>query len=91
MRGVEMEEGKKGRRTFLVVTPTARGVDQSTSDSGDQQGVGDLELDSVVDGLFAFGKHGVELGSLGDGTGETVKDETCWIDSQRMTGVERKG
>lgn len=74
-----------------MVTPTARGVDQSTSNSGDQQGVGDLELDSVVDSLFALGKHGIELGSLGDGTGEAVEDEACLIDSQRVTHVECKG
>lgn len=74
-----------------MVTPTARGVDQSTSNSGDQQDVGDLELDSVVDSLFALGKHGIELGSLGNGTGETVEDEACLVDSQRMNSVEGKG
>lgn len=74
-----------------MVTPTARGVDQSTSNSGDQQGVGDLELDSVVDSLFALGKHGIELGSLRDGTGEAVEDEACLVDSQRVTNIECKG
>ena len=48
---------------------------QTTSDARNQEGVGDLELDGVVDRLLALDQHGVELLSLGHGTGEAVEDE----------------
>ena len=50
-------------------------MDQTTSDTRDQERVGDLELDSVVDRLLALVEHRVELLGLGHGTGEAVKDE----------------
>ena len=51
-------------------------MDETASDTGDEKGVWNAELDGVVDSLLGLGKHGVELGGLRNGTGETVKDET---------------
>jgi hypothetical protein len=51
-------------------------VYQSTGDSGDEQGVRDLELDSVVNGLFLIFQHGIEFGSLGNGSWETIENKT---------------
>lgn len=51
-------------------------MDQSTGDSGDEEGVGDLELDGVVDGLVLGLEHVSELLSLGNSSGEAVEDES---------------
>jgi len=53
-------------------------VDESTGDSRDEEGVGDLELDGMIDLLVLGSEHGSELLSLGNGSGESVEDEsTC--------------
>lgn len=62
--------------TLSVVGSATGGVYQSTSDSGDEQSVRDPELDSVVNGLFLLFQHGIELGSLGNGSWETIENET---------------
>jgi hypothetical protein len=51
-------------------------VDESTGDSGDEEGIGDSELDSVVEGSLGGCKHGIQLGSLRNSSGESIKDET---------------
>lgn len=58
-----------------MIAPPARGMDQTPRDPRDEQRVGDLELDRMIDRLFALCEHGVELGRLGDGAGEAVEDE----------------
>jgi hypothetical protein len=67
---------KKDSLELLVVRSTRLGVDESAGDSGDEESVGDLELDGVVDGLVLRGEHGTELLGLGDSSGETVEDES---------------
>lgn len=51
-------------------------MDQSASDTGDEQRVVDLELHSVLELLVALSKHGVETLSLRNSSGETIEDET---------------
>ena len=51
-------------------------MDESTGDSGDEEGIGDSELDSVVERSLGGCKHGIEFGSLGNSSGESIKDET---------------
>jgi hypothetical protein len=45
--------------TFLVVGPAGSGVDESASDSGNEESVGDSELDGVVEGSLGLGQHGI--------------------------------
>jgi hypothetical protein len=51
-------------------------VDESTSDSGNEEGIGDSELDSVVEGSLGGSEHSIQLGSLRNSSGEPIKDET---------------
>ena len=65
-------------------------MDESTSDSGDEKGVGDLELDGVIDLLVLGREHGSELLSLRNGSGESVEDES--VQRRRgERGVREKG
>ena len=59
-----------------MVASAGSGVDQSTGDTGDEQSVGDTELDGVVQRLLALLKHAIQLGCLSNRSRETVKDET---------------
>lgn len=65
-----------GRVEDLVVRAAGGGVDETASDTGDEEGVIDLELNGVLELLLAGGKHLVQTLSLGDSAGETVQDET---------------
>jgi hypothetical protein len=49
---------------------------QTTGNSADEERIGDLELNSVINGGFASLEHSVELGCLWYGSGETIEDET---------------
>lgn len=69
-------ESSKNTLELLVVRSSGSGVDESTGDSRDEERVGDLELDGVVDLLLLGLEHRVELLGLGDRSGESVKDET---------------
>ncbi|GAO51897.1 hypothetical protein G7K_5985-t1 [Saitoella complicata NRRL Y-17804] len=60
---------------LLVVGTTGSGVDQTTSDTRNEEGVIDLQLDRVIQLLLPLLEHGVQLVGLGDSTGETVEDE----------------
>jgi hypothetical protein len=51
-------------------------VDESTSDSRNEESVGNSELDGVVQRSLGLSQHGIELGSLGHSSGESIKDET---------------
>lgn len=51
-------------------------MDESTGDSRDEEGVGNLELDGVVDLLVLGSEHGSELLSLRNGSGESIEDES---------------
>lgn len=57
-------------------------MDESTGDSRDEETIGNLELDSMVDLLVLGREHASELLSLGDGSGESVEDESG---GERMT------
>jgi hypothetical protein len=50
-------------------------VDEATGDTGDKELVGDLKLNSVLEGLGLGLEHAVKLDSLGNGAREAVKDE----------------
>jgi hypothetical protein len=65
-----------GWLTFLVVRPSRGGVNESTGDSRDEESVGNSELDGVVQRSLGLSQHGIELGSLGHSSGESIKDET---------------
>lgn len=76
--------GGKGEDSLelLVVRPSTLGVDQPTGDSRDEESIGDLKLDGVVNGLVLLLEHRAKLLSLGDRSGEAVEDES---DSTRET------
>ena len=59
----------------LVVRATRCGVDEATGDTGDKELVGDLELNSVLEGLGLGLEHAVELDSLGNSAREAIEDE----------------
>ena len=60
----------------MIASP-AGGMDEPARDARNEERVGDLELDGVVDRLLVFVEDGVELGRLGHGTGEAVEDEAA--------------
>lgn len=60
---------------LLVVRSSRSWVDQTTSDTRDEERVLDLELDGMVELLRLGVQHVVELLSLGCGSGEAVEDE----------------
>ena len=60
-----------------VVGAAGGRVDQTASDTGDEERVVNLQLNSMLERLLALLEHGVETLGLGDGSGETVKDETA--------------
>lgn len=66
LRGVE----------FLVVGTTARRVDETALDTGNKALIRDLKLNNVLEGGLTLRQHLVEGLGLGDGTRETVKNET---------------
>jgi len=51
-------------------------VNESASDPRDEEGIGDSEFDSVIEGSLGSFQHGVQLGCLGDSSWETIKDES---------------
>jgi hypothetical protein len=61
---------------FSVVTPTTGRVNETASDSGDQELVFDLKLYDAVQLLLASFEHAIEFLGLGNCTGEPVKHET---------------
>jgi hypothetical protein len=63
--------------TLSVVRSSAGRVNQSTGNSGNQETVRDLELESVVELLTGRGEHAVELFSLDDRSGESIEDESA--------------
>lgn len=65
-----------GRVEDLVVRAARSRVDQAASNSGNQEGIIDLQLNGVLKLLLALGKHVIQTLSLGNGTRETIKDET---------------
>jgi hypothetical protein len=59
----------------LVVRAAGGGVHETTSDTGDEELVGDLELDGVLERLGLGLEHAVELDGLGDSAREAIEDE----------------
>jgi len=75
-----------------VVGAARSGVNETAGDTGDEEAVIDLHLDGIVEGAFPrFLEHGVEALSLGDGTGETVKDEADRMVSRHGTELDGLG
>lgn len=66
-----------GRVELDVVAAARGGVDQTAGDARYEELVVNLELDGVLEGLVALAEHLVETLGLGDGAGETVKDEAA--------------
>ena len=56
-------------------------MNESTSNPRDEEGIGDSEFDSVIEGSLGSFQHGVQLGCLGDSSWETIKDESGISDS----------
>lgn len=59
----------------LVVRTTRCGVDETASNTRDEERVVDLELNSVLQGLVGGPEHAIELLGLDDCSREAVKDE----------------
>jgi hypothetical protein len=53
-------------------------VDETTSDPGDEESIGDFKFNSVVERGFGSFQHGVQLGCLGNSSWETVQDESVY-------------
>ena len=68
-----------GRVEDLVVRPSRGGVDQTASNSCDQKGIVNLQLNGVLELLVALVKHVIQALSLGNGTRETVQDKTVCL------------
>lgn len=60
----------------LVVRAARRRVHQAASDTRHEQSIVDLQLNGVLERKLARGQHLVQTLSLGNGTGETVQNET---------------
>jgi len=87
-----------GRVEGAVVGASGSGVDEAAGNAGDEQGVVDLQLDSVLKLLVARLEHSIESLSLGDCTGEAVEDEAVrlvrrlalrWLCNSCATAAER--
>lgn len=69
----------------LVVRAAGGGVHETASDTGDEELVGDLELDGVLERLGLGLEHAVELDGLGNSAREAIEDEaevcvsTMWL------------
>jgi len=68
-----------------VVRPSASRVDEATRYAGDEELVLDLEFDDVVEFLLPVREHRVEPLGLGNGTRESIKDETT-IEYKTVSG-----
>ena len=62
---------------LLVIGPAAGGVDETTSDTRNEELVGNDEFDHRVEFLLAICQHGVELLRLRNGAGEAVENEAA--------------
>lgn len=54
-------------------------MDQSTGNSADEELVGHLQFERLVELLLSGGQHRVELFGLNDGSGEAVEDEASKV------------
>lgn len=61
----------------LVVGAAGRWVHEAAGDTGDEERVIYLELDGVLERFLRLLQHFVELLRLGDGSWETIEDETA--------------
>lgn len=62
----------------MIRPPTSR-VDETASDTGDEELVVDEELDDAVQLFLPRHKEGVEFLGLWDGAGEAVEDESARV------------
>lgn len=76
---------------LLVVAASAGGVDETTSDTADEEVVVDLEFNSMVEVLLLGRKHAIQLLSLSGRAGESVQDEAVVEGSERRTREVRSG
>lgn len=51
-------------------------MDEAAGDTRDEEGVVNLKLDGVVEGLVFCGEHGVQALGLGDSAREAVENES---------------
>lgn len=70
-----VRHGLLGRVEGRVVAAPAGRVHEAACDARHEEGVVDLQLDGVLEGLVARLEHGVEGFGLGDSAGEAVEDE----------------
>mmetsp|Transcript_33674 Transcript_33674/g.72842 ORF Transcript_33674/g.72842 Transcript_33674/m.72842 type:complete len:317 (-) Transcript_33674:76-1026(-) len=70
-----VQSRRLGRRELLVVGPAAARVDPATRHTLNQELIGDLEAEDLVDLDASGGEHLVELLRLRDGSWEAVEDE----------------
>lgn len=68
-----------GRVEDLVVRATGCGVDETTSNSCNEQTIIDLKFDGVLERLPSRDKHLVELLGLWNSAGEAIKNETARV------------
>lgn len=62
-----------------VVRASGSRVNETSGDTGNEEGIVDLELDGVVELVSAVGQHLVESLSLGNSTGESIEDESAGV------------
>lgn len=60
----------------LVVRSAGSRMDETAGDTVNEEFIVNLELDGVLQGGFAVLQHGVKTLGLGNGTGETVQNES---------------
>ena len=77
LAGGVVGHGHLGGVEDLVVRAARGGVDETASDAGDEQGIIDLQLNGVLQGLVALAQHGVEALGLGHGAREAVEDKAA--------------
>jgi len=64
-------------------------VDETARNSGNEERVGNLELDGMVQRLLLLGQHVVQLGGLANGSRESVKNEAALSIARRHLGRKR--
>lgn len=64
-------------------------MNQAAVDTGDEQGVVDLQLNGVLEPLIALPKHRVEALSLGHGARKAVEDEATRGRRSASTNTDR--
>lgn len=72
-------------RKLVVVRSSRSRVDQSASDTANEEVVIHKELEGVVELLLLGFEHGVELLGLRNGTGESIEDKSASTSKQKKS------